>query len=302
MKRIKFDPKAIKETLEKNKERSTKKREKIPIHQNPILKVEEAGDFLFRAVYYPHSEDPTCDPFPMRHYHYGIPGGVVYCPQLNAGEPCALCDFLWDQMTKNKGNKPAVKVYSDKLPKATLWVPGKLRGREDEGCKLLKIGTRADKMSENHAQIYKWFEKSATANWLDPDTGFDMIITYEEYDETKAKMLNAKIGLKKLDLERDASSFGEDFDDFEVPDIDDSPDDQVLGSYRKRTAEEVMEVLEAWTKKLKTSSSPARTTTKSDVDTGADEEIEDEEISEEDIPSANKSSLEARLKNMGIKV
>lgn len=308
MKRIKINPQAIKERLEKNKENKAKKREKISIADNPIFKIEEEGEHLFRAVYYPHSEDPASDPFPMRHYHYGIPGDrIIYCPRMNDGEDCALCDFLWEQMKANKGT-PAVKVYSDHLPKARVWIPGKARGREAEGNKFLTIGSRHDKMSDNHNKIMSWFNRKATANWLDPDVGFDIILTYAKYEDGRAEKFGP-IGLKSFELDRESTEFGDDFDTWVVPDIDDSPNDPVLKSYRKRTSDEMIEILKGWQSKLGSSdvpaSKPSTKSTKSDMDTGSTDEDdgeETEEVSEDDIPSKSKSDIAAKLASFGIQM
>lgn len=301
-KKLKFDPSRIKAQLDKNKEKS-KKREKTPIEENSILKVAGPGKYKFRATYDPHSEDPGAEPFRTRFYHFGIPRvGPVYCPQKNDGEDCTICDFLWKNMKELKGNKEAQKPFSSKLPKARVWIPGKLRGeRGEEGVKLLSIGTREDEMSKTHKKIMDWFFDEDTCQWLDPDDGIDMELIYEEYDEAKSAMLRAKFGFEGADLARKASPFEGDFDAFmeSIPDIDNSPEDETLKAYRKRTPEEVDEIFRKWRDKEGVKAAPVD---RSDVDTDDDG---DEEVSEEDVPvssNSGKSSLEERLRGMGLKV
>lgn len=301
MKRIKFNQEAMKAVLESNKKRAQKSR--VTIEENPILKVEGPGDYNFRATYYPHNEDPAAEPFLTRHYHFGIEGtGIFYCPQENEGKDCAICDFVWDRMKETKGTD-AAKMWGSKLPKMRVWIPGKLRGeREDEGWKFFSFGSRQDKPSRNHDKIMKWFFNPKTESWLSPDDdGIDMIISYEEYEPSKAKMLNASFGLEGVSLDRDSSPFGKEgeFETFmkEIPNID-IVDLPVLSSYNRKTSEEAEEALQKWRsrldKKNKSFSSRRLDSKTSEISTESDNS---KNTSEEN--SEKKASAVNRLKKLG---
>lgn len=253
MKRIVPDINAMKAALEKNKE-EYRQRDKVTNEENPLLRVTEPGQYNFRACYYPHTDDPAVTPFPLRSYHFKIPGsGIVYCPQENDGEKCHLCDFTWDRMKEHKGG-PLVKVYSAKLPKLRVWIPGKMRLREKEGVKFLTLGSQKKKMSKNHQKMMNWFFKTSTQNWLSheetPSGGFDMELTYEAYEGEKAAQFGA-FGLEGIDLSRDSTPFGGDFDKFwdEIPNIDDN-DLPVLSAYTKKTTEDTLKALTKWKENL----------------------------------------------------
>lgn len=312
MKGIKPNLEAMKAQLEANKERA-KRKEKVSINDNPILKVKGPGVYKFRATYYPHSEDPAATPFPLRHYHFGIPGNYTfYCPKMNDGESCAICDFVWSQVmdAKNgpgteKERKKKVRAWADKLPKAKLWIPGKLRDREDEGIKMFSIGTAEDKMSKNHKKIFKWFFEEDTQDWLSPEKGpsggFDIEIEYEEYTDGRQQELRASFGLKDIVLARRSTPFGDDFEELmeEVPNIDQN-DLPILKFYTSKTSDEATEVLEKWQERLqrKTQSSKFFKEEKElDTSSSEDEPDDDSEKSGKDV-----SSLQERLKQAGYSV
>lgn len=206
-----------------------------------ILKVDGPGQINFRATYYPHNSDPSVEPFAERYYHYGFPGGPCYCPQKNAGEECFICDFVWERLKETKGT-PSAREWSKKLPKMCMLIPGLVRDREDEGCKFFRVGTRDDKPSKNYSKIYGWFANDDLCEWLDPDSGFDMELTYSEPDEKQSQYLRgAKAILDDVDLARRSSKFGtkKEFEEFinNIPDVD---SEEV---FAKKSTAETLEVL-----------------------------------------------------------
>lgn len=319
---------AMRQRLEKNKEKNSKK-EKISIHERPDLKVAGPGKYKFRATYYPHSEDPAAEPFPIRHYHFGIPGGTFYCPQMNEGGDCAICDFVWSMMKEHGKNGPnpdkdKVSEWADKLPKARLWIPGLLRNhkddegnlveRENEGCKMFSFGTALDKMSKNHEKIISWFfsedEDEQTSQWLSPDKGdeggFDMVLEYESYTgDDRGKRFKANFGLKDISLSRTSTPFGKGkaYEEFlaSIPNIDDN-DLPILSSYTRKTSEQSLEVLENWQKRLNKNSGKVSTAMAEEADTSSDDDADSVDSGEtEAAESGNKSAILDRLATLGIK-
>lgn len=290
---------AIKARLEANKQKSQRKQ--TSINEHPLVRVDVEGEHLFRATHYPHSEDPAAEPFPTRYYHFGVPGsGPLYCPKLNAGQDCDLCEFVWTQMKANKGNKEEVKKWGDKLPKGRVWIPGKLRGREDEGVKFFSFTTYEREMSKHHKKLFSWFEKRSTASFLSPDDdGLDMILTYEKYDEKKAAMFRSKFGFDGMELERDASAFGDDYDDFldSIPDIDNN-DIDILKSYGAKTSEDLRAALEKWTDRLG-KEAPVAKVAEADTSALLDESAPTATATK---PANKKGPLAERLAKAGIKV
>lgn len=331
MKRIIPNVAAMKARLEKNRESS--RRPEISIHEHPLMRVAGPGTYKFRATYYPHSEDPAAEPFPVRYYHFGIPGGIVFCPAKNDGEPCAICEFVWDRMKEFKGQKEEVKKWADKLPKGRVWVPGKIRNykdaegnlldRESEGVKFFSIGTASDKMSAKHEELYRWFYDDDTDQWLSPDKdpahgGFDIEVEYAAYNDgtatgaAKAKMLNAEFGLEKISLSRKSTEFGADFEEFmdTIPNIDDN-EINVLKSYCRKTSEQASEALDGWLELLKkqTKGQARASSFSEEADTSpVPDEAEVWKIVSEPTdaapaaaPASDKAALKARLAKMGIK-
>ncbi len=236
---IKIDKDRIKERLknqqEKASSRSTDPKDFI------IFKPTNDGECSFRAVIYPHSPDPACEPFPERFYHYGFPGGTFYCPQKNAGEDCGICDFVWERLTETKGTD-AAKGWSKKLPSMCMLIPGRARGREEEGCKFFRVNTREDKPSDNYLKVYKWLMEDAYDGWLDFDKGFDMILTYKKPEEGQSSYLGrAKFMLSGIELARTTSKFGtkKEYDEFvdSIPNVDEE-------LFARKTTADSYEVLE----------------------------------------------------------
>ena len=302
MKRPKPNIKAIMARLEKNKEKS-KRREKASVADHPLMRVDGAGKYKFRAAIYPHTDNPSAEPFIIRHYHYRIPGaGTIWCPQKNAGEKCDLCDFVWERMKEAKGDKPRVKHWADKLPKARVWIAGKIRGREEEGPKFLTFGTGEDRMSKSHEALYEWFGNEDTEDWMSPEAtatgGFDIEVTYEEYDEAKSAALNgAKFGFAGVELARRESEFGGDYEKFlaEIPNIDDN-DLDILKAYSRKTSADATEALAAWYEKLDDKFVKNDKTSESkEADSGSAPAAAKDETSDE--PKAPANSSDTRLKD-----
>jgi hypothetical protein len=255
---FKFNANKVKQKLEEEKKRleeaSFGKKDK-DIHKDPLVKVDGPGEYLFRAFPYLHNEDFLSDPFALRFYHFGIPGvGTVYCPQKNSfnKQRCAICDFVWTQMKENKGIKEETDKWKKFLPKRRLFIPGILRGRENEGVKFLQLSTNDNKPGEHHELLIKWLTKESTQDFLDPVNGFDLILTYEEYDAAKSKLLNgAKFGFKSIDLDRDRVPLSENIEEF-WSDIEKNLKniDKDIPGYEVKTTEDTIEVLERWSSKL----------------------------------------------------
>lgn len=258
---FKFNAQKVKEHLEEVKRKldeaknSKSKKYERNIHEDLILKVEKSGDYLFRAFPYIHNEDYLFDPFPDRFYHFGIPGvGTVFCPQKNTGgrEKCAICDFVWEQMKAEKGNKEEVRRWSEKLPKRRLFVPGILRDRENEGVKFLSLSTGDNEPGKHHQKLINWLQKDSTADFLDPVNGLDLILSYEDYDDNKSAALNgAKFGFKEIDLERDRTPISKDPEGFwqQVESSLKNIDKDIPG-YELKSYEDTLDVLEKWQKAL----------------------------------------------------
>lgn len=304
MKRPKPDIKAIMARLEKNKEKSRKK-DSATIHEHPIMKVDGPGVVDFRAAIYPHSDNPAAEPFVMRYHHFGIDGtGIVWCPQKNAGEQCDLCDFIWEQMKSAKGNTGQVKKWAKKLPKARIWIAGKIRGREEEGPKFLTFGTQEDRMSESHEKLLRWFSDEDTQDWMDPEKGdaggFDVQVKYEEYDAAKSAALNgAKFGFASIDLARKSTDFGGDYDAFlkSIPNIDDN-DIDILKSYSRRSTQDTREALEKWLERLEKKSGAVKTVKSREVDSD-DSDMDDGDDDTTDV-SESQSRIAKRLEALGL--
>lgn len=232
----------LKVNLDALKDRLDGKKTDKQDQKSAFLKPKDKGTIKFRATIYPHQADPENSPFAERFYHYQIAGEpVFYCPKLNASEKCHICDYIWTAV-KDLPEKQKTDWYK-KLPNGSVYIPGLWRGNEVEGPKFFKVGTRKDKMSANYEKIYKFFFDEETANWLDPEKGFDLEIDYEEYDSAKSKALNnAKFGLKDLKLARKPSKFGLEpsYDEFlkQIKNIDEI--------FSIKTTEDSLSLLKKW--------------------------------------------------------
>lgn len=308
---------AMKARLEKNKERTSKK-ERTSIYEDPTLKVEGPGKYKFRATHYPHGEDPAAEPFPMRHYHYRVPGGgTVYCPQMNEGEKCHVCDFVWGMMKENKGiNKDEVKKWAEYLPKGRIWIPGLLRDyevdgekmeRSKEGVKFFSVGTSIEDHSEKHLKIIGWFYDEDRSQWLSHEKGefggFDMEITYKEMKPEQAKRFKKSFGLSDISLRSRSTDFGKkgEYEAFleSIPNIDDN-DLPILSAYSRKTSEDTLDILGKWKESLerKLGGSVSKTREAS-ADTA--DQVDDDETSEEpEVASKSVSDLRAKLRSMGV--
>lgn len=242
---IKIDREKLKKRMEEKKEKAQSRRSRDP-KDTVVFKVGEEGKHAFRAVVYPYGSDPSAEPFPERFYHYGLPGGTFYCPQKNAGEDCHICDFVWEKLKETKGTA-AAKEWQKKLPSMCMLVPGVARGREEEGCKFFRVNTREDRPSDSFNKVMSWFLEEDTCQWLDPDEGFDMELSYKEPDESQAKFLNAKFLLSEMNLARKESKFGtkKEYKEFmeNIPNLDEDV-------YPKKTTDDSLAVLEEWHKIL----------------------------------------------------
>lgn len=219
--------------------------------ESDIFKVTEPGKYNLRAVIYPHSHDPSAEPFLERHYHFGIPGGgTFYCPAKNDKQKCHVCDFIWSKMKENKGNKDAIKKWSGFLPKMSVLVPVLVRGKESEGVRFFRINSsdKEGRRSKNHDKLYQWIIDDDTSSWLDPVSGFDVVVNYAAPDAAKSAFLgNAKAVLSDIELARKSTKFGteEEYNEFisSVKNVDKE-------IFPKKTTEDSLELLLKWREKL----------------------------------------------------
>lgn len=288
-----FDINKIKQKLEEDKKKydnaKSKKRE-FDITKETLLKVSEAGEYNFRAVPYVKHKDFVAHPFPERFYHFGIPGSsVFYCPTKNSGgkEKCAVCDFVWERMKENKGNKPEIDKWRKFLPKKRLWIPGILRGRENEGLKYFLLSTLEDKMGENHEKLFKWLQGKSTYYFLDPENGFDILLKYEAYDVAKSKMLGgAKFGFAGFDLDREETAISDNVEETWTEIEQTMKDVDVdIERYERKTESESLSVLESWLN-AETKKSKQKKENKP-VDENQDDDgtvIETKEVDDDDKP------------------
>ncbi len=238
---MKFNIEKIKGRLEGQDKKSSSN------NKADFVKPKTAGKHLFRAVPYPHSEDPLSEPFVERSYHYGIGDQfTVACPK-NQGNKCHICDYVWDRIKAIPGSddrsKQLKQPWFKKLPSLRVWLVGKLRGAEDEGTpKFFGIGSREKVPSPNHKKLIEWFADEDTATWLDPDQGIDMELQYEELAPGQKKLFKSDVGLESFNLARKSSKFGEDYKEFmsKIKNIDDI--------YPVRTTEDTLEILQKWQK------------------------------------------------------
>lgn len=243
---LKVDVDKIKERLKAKSSKSFEKKE------TDIFRATAPGKYQLRAVIYPHSSDPSSEPFLERHYHFGIPGGgTFYCPAKNENKKCHVCDFIWSKMKENKGQKEAIKKWSAFLPRLSVLVPVLVRGSEEEGVKFFRINSsdKQDRRSKNHDKLYEWTIGDDTSTWLDCNNGFDIIATYEEPQPGKASFLgkDVKAVLKDLDLARKSTKFGtkEEYENFvgSVKNVD-------VSLFPRKTTEDTLELLLKWREKL----------------------------------------------------
>lgn len=286
---IKIDIDKIKARLEKQQQDTRDPKKDI------ILKPTKAGTLNFRAVLYPHSEDPASMPIVERFYHNGIPGNWApfYCPKENKNEPCHLCEFIWEMAKAFKGT-PQNREWLQKLPVLTLFVAGKVRGREDEGPKFWRFRSAKRRPFVNHEKMYEWLTTESTALFMDPDVGFDLLLKYEALSPEQKKIFpRAELMLKKsgVELDRSSTKFGDDYEEFikQVPDID--------TIYKPKTTQESLEALQKWRERL----SPTSDVTTNDASEGTaykappatDSETEPDQPKEE-------VSLEEKMKELGL--
>lgn len=286
---IKVDPKAVQAYIKKMEEEAKEKQErksKSDPANSQLLKVAEPGKYLFRALPYVHNENPEGNPFVLRSYCYGIPIRgcyTFYSPSANDGKEDPVVDFVWEQMKKygKNGSSPdleKVKDWGAFLPKTYLFMAGIVRGREEEGPKLLKIGTRKEKSSDKHNSLWEFF--GSEPDWMDPDKGFDIELEYE-----KNPMYGIILKQGKLTLARKSSKIGtkEEYEKYltMVPNID--------KIYSPKTTQDSLELLEQWLQKLgetMTSSTP-------------EDKGEDMDVSGEESETAS-ASLQDKLKSIGL--
>lgn len=263
-----------------------------------IFKVSTEGKHLFRAVFYPHSKDPSSEPFVERFYHWGFPGGAVYCPKKNAGQDCHLCEFVWERVTSNKGNKEVVKKWAQLLPQMSVLIAGVARGREEEGCKFVRVSTREDKPSDKYNKVYGWFMDDDTTSWLDPDSGFDMELKFSKPEDGKSKFLKgAQFLMTDMSLARKSSVFGtkEEYEDFlkKVPDVDKEV-------FPKKTTKETLEILEKYREMLAKKSKKTSDTELNKSDGTSTAEPDPEVSSDGDSDATSEDELAAKLSKMGL--
>lgn len=233
---------------QKTKDRDSYKKDKVELFYKPTT----VGTHLFRAVEYPHSNDPDSEPFAERHYHFNIPGQyAVYCPQKNDGKKCAVCEFVWDNLKANKGNKPVIDEWRDRLPQLQVMVAGKPVDENGEdietSARFVKFRSDLEKMSDVHLKLYKNFKDEPT--WMDWDKGgCNLEMGYEAPSEAQKKQFkNASIMMKKggVDLARHKtqgfkSKAAHDKFIASIPNLDET------APFTKKNSEDMTEILTKW--------------------------------------------------------
>lgn len=245
---MKFDLNKIKDRLNKEKEQQQSSKKQKDITKDILVKVDKGGYYNFRAVPYIHNQDYLENPFPARFYHFGLPGqSIFYCPQKNEGKKCAVCDFVWDQLKQAKGT-PEAKEWNKLLAKKRIFIPGIIRGRENEGLKFFSLSTFEEKMGDHHKKLFKYFQDPKTFNFLDPENGYDLVLTYEDYtEEQQKKFFGAKVGFQELELDRDRTPISEDFEETWAKIEQTMPNvDSDIPKYEMKTYEDSLSVVQNW--------------------------------------------------------
>lgn len=238
----------IKARLEANKEAGSKfKRKEMTVEENPIVKVKEAGTYNFRAVPYIHNKEIEAEPFCERNYHFNIPGNRIFYCVKNDGEKCPICEFVWSQLKENKGTEK-VQYWRQFLPQRRVAIPGIIRGRENEGLKFLLLTTFDDKPGKQYEKVIKYLTKPATCNFLDPEIGFDLELTYENYTDGRQNKFG-KFGFKDLELARESTPASDDPAKLwkELPKTM-KVFDRDIPQYVKKTVDDAHAALEKWLK------------------------------------------------------
>ena len=191
---------------------------------SPFVKFSEPGDYNVRAVAYPHSPDPAADPFKEVGVHYLKGIGYFSCPKVNRNDKCHVCEFVWSQVNECE-SKEEKKPWYKMLPDYYVLVPVLVRGQEDEGVKFFKIRSSTSSMSPNHKKLMKWCMDDKTAHLMDPNSGIDIILTYEKILPSQAAYLkNATVMFQDFALDRDETKFGKkgEYEAFidTIPDVD----------------------------------------------------------------------------------
>jgi hypothetical protein len=308
--KMKFDSNKFKQKMEEAKAKAGEKSGsswKKDIKDNPLFKVDGPGKYHFRAFPYIHNEDYTSDPFLDRYYHMGISGvGTVYCPAKNSNrkEKCAFCDFVWEQMKENKGNKAGLAHWRQFLPQRRIMVPGIVRGREAEGIKFFSISSSDDKLSKNHQKLVDWLADEETQDFLHPVSGLDIDITFEAYDAARSAAMNkATHGLSLIELGRKSKPISEKLEETweEIEKILPNIDVGGIEGYEKKTSEQVQEAFKLWVKALEkkaayqNKTAPVRESKDSEgtsfkkgsskrEEPEEEEEIAEEQVDPEDLP------------------
>ena len=152
-------------------------------------------------------------------------------------------------MKEYKGNKEKVSEWRQFLPKKRVAVPGVIRGRESEGVKFLLLSTFDEKPGEHVETLIKYLTKPSTCNFMNPETGTDLELTYEDYTDGRQKQFG-KFGFKGLELSHDgACPISEDPGQF-WKDLPKSMKvfDRDIPQYAKKTVDEAHAALEKWLK------------------------------------------------------
>lgn len=262
---------------------------------NHMLKVEEAGTVAFRVTPYPHSPDPSAEPFITRWYHYGA-YGTMYCPNKNEGAECHVCNMAWDKLKQFKGNKEAVRKWAGHLPTKRVLFVGRVRSKDGNEPKFLSLNALSNnkenrnEMSKYFRKIWDWFMDDATCNWMDANDGFDMKLTYTKLDEAKSKHLRgAKCQLSDVDLARSSSKFGTkgEYEEFlsKVPDVD-------KDVFPRKTTEDTLKALE---KLLESEKKNAMSQQKEESRGETPVQVESAPASSSEIPTVNIDDVSEKL-------
>ena len=233
---LKINIDKLKKKLEEQKSSTTK------TSTGDFVKAEGPGVLDFRAVMYPHTDDPTSEPFIERHYHWGLVRGALYCPKENENKECHVCNHVWKMMTKHKGNKEEINKWRKYLPKMAVLVAGFLRDDEEKTPKFFRLNTdkREDRRHPVHSKLWKWSLSEDTCQWMDPEVGFDMELTYVSPTEAQKKLFKTSVFFEDADLKRTASPFGtkKEYENFmaSVKNIDED-------IYPRKTTEDTLDAL-----------------------------------------------------------
>lgn len=239
----------------KLQEQSSAKQKKVSKIGESLVKATEPGDYSFRAYPYPHSKDPSTEPYAAKFYHTNLPDGTFtfYCPKKNDGKDCAICSYAFENLKKHKGT-PLVHQFRDLLPEMHVFLAG--RFNSEPAPKLFKINSYSGepgKLGKNHQKVIDWFcdADEEIYTWMDPMKGRDIKLKYKKFDDAKRtndRFKNAKTELIDFSLSMKRTPMFKTIEEYEsfiaqTPNVDEL--------FPKKTSEEALALLERWNSKNK---------------------------------------------------